>query len=89
MALSGLRFREAPALIECGETALRTDIPSQAPVLPIARSPAGVLLAAEIAKHFTTPAAALHNWIGHDLGRTLGSPRLRWRPAVATCPRIH
>ena len=85
--LEGRSFSEVPALIECGQTALRTDVPSQAPVLPIATTAAGVLLAAEIAKEVVAPEATLHNWVGHDLGRAAGRPRLKWRPALKPCPR--
>src|SRR5205823_4456344 len=34
--LKGRLFRDVPMLTECGETRLRTDVPSQAPVLPLA-----------------------------------------------------
>jgi molybdopterin/thiamine biosynthesis adenylyltransferase len=85
--LEGMAFRDVPALTECGETRLRTDVPSQAPVLPLATTPAGVVLAAEIAKRFVAPEARLRNWIGHDLGRRAERPRVVWRPASASCPR--
>lgn len=85
--LEGVRFAGVPALTECGETNLRTDVPSQAPVLPLATTPAGVILAAEVAKHFVAPEAQLMNWLGHDLGRRPDRPRLVKRPASAKCPR--
>jgi molybdopterin/thiamine biosynthesis adenylyltransferase len=85
--LEGLPFSETPRLTECGATALQIDVPSQAPVLPLATTPVGVLLAAEIAKHHAAPDARLANWLAHDLGRSPARPRARWRPAVATCPR--
>jgi molybdopterin/thiamine biosynthesis adenylyltransferase len=85
--LQGRPFRDVPALTECGETRLRTDVPSQAPVLPLATMPAGVVLAAEIAKRFIAPEAQLRNWLGHDLGRRPERPRVVWRPASASCPR--
>jgi molybdopterin/thiamine biosynthesis adenylyltransferase len=87
--LIGVPFREVPARTECGETRLRTDVPSQAPVLPLATTPAGALLAAEVAKHFTAPDAQLMNWLAHDLGRRPQRPRIVWRPASASCPRSH
>jgi molybdopterin/thiamine biosynthesis adenylyltransferase len=85
--LEGVPFRDAPRLTECGETTLRTDVPSQAPVLPLATTPVGVLLAAEIAKREVAPEAQLNNWLAHDLARSPNRPRLKWRPAHATCPR--
>jgi molybdopterin/thiamine biosynthesis adenylyltransferase len=85
--LEGLPFTETPAIIECGETKLQTDVPSQAPVLPLATTPVGVILAAEVAKHFVTPEAELMNWLAHDLGRRPDRPRLVKRPASAKCPR--
>jgi molybdopterin/thiamine biosynthesis adenylyltransferase len=85
--LEGTPFRDVPALTECGETKLRTDMPSQAPVLPLATTPAGVVLAAEIAKRVVAPEAQLRNWLGHDLGRRPEQPRVAWRPAAANCPR--
>jgi hypothetical protein len=85
--LEGTRFDEVPALTECGETTLRTDVPSQAPVLPLATTPAGVMLAAEVAKHFTAPEAQLANWLGHDLARRPERPRVVFRPASKHCPQ--
>jgi len=85
--LEGVRFGDVPALTECGETTLRTDVPSQAPVLPLATTPAGIMLAAEVAKHFIAPVAQLANWLGHDLGRRPERPRVVWRPASKHCPR--
>jgi molybdopterin/thiamine biosynthesis adenylyltransferase len=85
--LEGRRFGEVPALTECGETTLRTDAPSQAPVLPLATTTAGVMLAAEVAKHFVAPEAQLDNWLGHDLGRRPQRPRVVFRPASKQCPR--
>lgn len=85
--LEDLPFTETPAMIECGETKLQTEVPSQAPVLPLATTPAGVLLAAEVAKHFVAPEAQLMNWLAHDLGRRPDQPHLAKRPASAKCPR--
>ena len=85
--LEGLPFREVPQGTECGETALRTDVPSQAAVLPIATTAAGVMLAAEIAKHHIAPDVQLTNWLAHDLARSPHRPRIAFRPPVSTCPR--
>jgi molybdopterin/thiamine biosynthesis adenylyltransferase len=85
--LEGVPYRNVPQLTECGETALRTDVPSQAPVLPLATTPVGVLLAAEIAKRYVAPEDQLNNWLAHDLARSPDRPRLKWRPAHAACPR--
>jgi molybdopterin/thiamine biosynthesis adenylyltransferase len=85
--LEGMPFREVPALIECGETRLLTDVPSQAPVLPLATTSVGAILAAEIAKRFVAREAQLNNWLGHYLDRAPGRPRVVWRPAVPSCPR--
>ena len=70
--LLGLPFSETPRLLECGSTSLRADIPSQAPVLPLATSAVAVAGAAEIIKHIT----------GHPLSTT-GSPTT----SVARRPR--
>ena len=85
--LEGLPFSDTPRLTECGETPLRTDVPSQAAVLPIATTPVGVILAAEIAKHYAAPDARLGNWLAHDLARSPSGPRTKWRPARLTCNR--
>ena len=85
-ALDGRPFRDIPMLTECGETRLRTDMPGQAPVLPLATTPVGVVLAAEIAKRSVAPDARLANWLGHYLDRAPQRPRVVWRPASASCP---
>jgi molybdopterin/thiamine biosynthesis adenylyltransferase len=85
--LRGLPFGDTPRLTECGSTPTRADVPSQAPVLPIATTPVGVMLAAEIAKHYAAPGAVLANWLAHDLARAPGRPRTKWRPAIGSCPR--
>ena len=86
-ALEGRPFRDIPMLTECGETRLQTDVPSQAPILPLATTPVGVILAAEIAKRSVAPDAQLANWLGHYLDRAPQRPRVVWRPASASCPR--
>jgi molybdopterin/thiamine biosynthesis adenylyltransferase len=89
LELEGKAFRDVALLTECGETRLRTDVPSQAPVLPLATTAAGVILAAEIAKRFMAPEAHLCNWLGHFLDRAPERPRVVWRPASAGCPHHH
>jgi molybdopterin/thiamine biosynthesis adenylyltransferase len=83
----GVPFSEAPGLTECGHTPLRTDVPSAAPVLPIATTAAGVMLAAEVVKESVAPEAALENWWGHDLGAAPRATNLRNRPGRKSCPR--
>ena len=85
--LLGMPFNETPRLTECGETMLRADVPSQAPVLPVATTAVGVFLAAEIAKHHVAPEAGLENWVAHDMARSPEAPRTRWRTARSGCPR--
>lgn len=85
--LEGERFRDVTDRTECGETPLRTTVPSQAPVLPVTTTPVGVLLAAEIAKRSVAPAASLTNWLAHDLARSPSEPWLKWRRAHSGCPR--
>jgi molybdopterin/thiamine biosynthesis adenylyltransferase len=87
--LEGLPFTKTPAMTECGETKLQTHVPSQAPVLPLATTPAGVLLAAEVAKHYVAPDSQLTNWLAHDLRRRPERPSIIDRPASAQCPRPH
>ncbi len=85
--LEGVPFVDVAWRTECGETALRTDVPSQAPVLPLATTPVGVLLAAEVAKRRIAPEAQLNNSLAHDLARSPERPRVKWRPPHHTCPR--
>ncbi len=85
--VEGTAFSKVPALTECGETRLSTQVPSQAPVLPLATTAAGAILAAEIAKRFAAPQAQLHNSIDHHLARNPRAPRVVWRPASKRCPR--
>lgn len=75
-----------PALTECGQTRLSTQAPSQAPVLPMATTTAGVILAAEIAKHHVAPQAQLNNALDHHLARNPRAPRVVWRPASQRFP---
>ena len=75
-SLEGVPFDDTPRMTECGATPTRTDVPSRAPVLPVATTPVGVLLAAEIAKHYAARDAALTNWLAHDLARSPNVPRI-------------
>jgi molybdopterin/thiamine biosynthesis adenylyltransferase len=84
--LVGLPFDKVPSLTECGQTKLRTDVPSQAPTLPLTTTPAGTILAAEIVKHFVAPDAQLSNWLGHHLRRAPGSPTIKLRAPRVGCP---
>lgn len=86
--LVGKRFRDVPRLTECGETLLSTDIPSQAPVLPLATTAAGVVVAAEIAKMHAFPEAGLSNWLAHDLSNP-GRVWAKFRPFDPGCRREH
>lgn len=86
--LDGKRWNEVTEIIECGETRLRADVPSQAPVLPLATTAAGVVLAAEVAKREIAPERQLQNWLAHDLGRTPKPGMLsRFRQRREDCPR--
>jgi hypothetical protein len=86
--LVGKRFRDVPRLTECGETLLRTGVPSQAPVWPLATTAAGVVLAAEIAKMHVSPESGLSNWLAHDLSNP-GRVWTKFRPSDPRCPREH
>jgi molybdopterin/thiamine biosynthesis adenylyltransferase len=86
--LVGHGFRAVPELTECGETPLRTDVPSQAPVLPMATTAVGTVLAAEIAKGRWAPEYRLDNWLAHDLARAPGRVRVVKRTPLRTC-RLH
>lgn len=86
--LVGKRFRDVPRLTECGETLLRTDVPSQAPVLPLATTAAGVIVAAEVAKMQAVPEAGLSNWLAHDLSNP-GRVWAKFRPFDPRCRREH
>ena len=85
--LLGVPFSDTPRLLECGVTPMSTQVPSQAPVLPIATTPVGVVIAAELAKSFAAPDSVLSNWLAHDLQRAPGMPRVKWRPLSASCSR--
>jgi hypothetical protein len=83
--LLGVPFSETPRLLECGSTSLRADVPSQAPVLPLATSAAAVVGAAEVIKH-VAGMRALDNWLAHDLRRKPAGPWSKHRGPVGGCP---
>jgi len=84
--LLGVPFSETPRLLECGSTSLRADIPSQAPVLPLAISAVAVVGAAEVVKQFAA-MPPLDNWLAHDLRRKPAGPWSKYRGPVEGCPR--
>lgn len=83
--LIGVPFGETPPVLECGSTSLRVDIPSQAPVLPLATSAVAVIGAAEIVKH-VSGMPTLDNWLAHDLRRNPTGPWSRHREPIKNCP---
>jgi len=83
--LLGVPFSETPRLLECGSTSLRADVPSQAPVLPLATSAVAVIAAAEVIKH-VTGMPALDNWLAHDLRRKPTGPWSKHRGPIEGCP---
>jgi molybdopterin/thiamine biosynthesis adenylyltransferase len=84
--LLGVPFSETPRLLECGTTSLRADVPSQAPVLPLATSAAAAVVgAAEVIKH-VTGMPRLDNWLAHDLRRRAAGPWSKHRGPVGGCP---
>jgi ThiF family len=83
--LLGVPFSETPRLLECGSTSLRADVPSQAPVLPLATSAVAVVGAAEIIKQ-VTGMPGLDNWLAHDLRRKPAGPWTKHRGPLGRCP---
>jgi hypothetical protein len=83
--LLGMPFKNTPALLECGSTALRADVPSQAAILPLATTAVAIIGAAEAIKT-AADLPALDNWLAHDLRRNPTGPWCRHRGPVATCP---
>ena len=86
--LVGVLFSETPRLLECGSTSLRADVPSQAPVLPLATSAVAVVGAAEIIKQ-ATGLPPLDNWLAHDLRRNPSGPWSKHRGPLQGCPHDH
>lgn len=83
--LLGIRFDEVPALTECGQTALALSVPSQAPVLPMSTTAAGIVLAAEVVKDMSSIGTPMHNYLVHDLRFR---PRLdahKFKPRLPQC----
>lgn len=83
--LLGVRFSQTPALLECGSTALRADVPSQAPILPLATTAVAVVGAAEVIKQ-AVGLPTLDNWLAHDLRRNPAGPWRKHREPIAGCP---
>lgn len=83
--LLGRPFRETPQLLECGSTSLRADVPSQAPVLPLATSAVSVVAASEIIKQ-VSGGGRLDNWLAHDLRRNPAGPWTKHRGPIGSCP---
>lgn len=63
--LLGMQFMDTPTLLECGSTSLRADVPSQAPILPLATTAVAVVAASEVIKS-SVGLAPLDNWLAHD-----------------------
>jgi hypothetical protein len=86
LSLEGLPFDQLPALTECGETPLLLAIPSQAPVLPIATTAAGIVLAAEVVKELNDLREPLHNYLTHDLRFRPKPEGYRFKARTPNCP---
>lgn len=85
LSLEGVPFDEVPALTECGETPLSLTVPSQAPILPMATTAAGVVLAAEIVKAITGRGQPLQNYFDHDLRFVPRADRHRFKRRLESC----
>lgn len=83
--LLGMPFSETPRLLECGSTTLRADVPSQAPVLPLATTAVAVIGAAELIKN-AAGLPPLDNWLAHDLRRSPARPWVKRRGPLGGCP---
>lgn len=83
--LQGMQFMDTPTLLECGSISLRADVPSQAPILPLATTAIAVVAAAEVIKS-SVGLVPLDNWLAHDLRRNPTGPWLRHGGPVAGCP---
>lgn len=84
-SLVGVPFDEAPTLTECGETPLLLDFPSQAPVLPMATTAAGIVIAAEVVKELNGLGSQLKNYITQDLRFRPKATGHRFKPRVRGC----
>ncbi len=85
LSLEGLRFDEVPPLTECGQTPLTLAVPSQAPVLPLATTAAGIVLAAEVIKDLNGLGQQLRNYLTHDLRFQLRENSQRFKPRIPNC----
>jgi hypothetical protein len=85
LELDGVPFDEIPARTECGETPLSLAVPGQAPVLPIATTAAGVVLAAEVVKQIAGVGQPLSNYFAHDLRFRPRADRHRFKPRLTGC----
>jgi hypothetical protein len=83
--LLGKPFHEVPSLTECGETPLSLAVPSQAPVLPLVTTAAGIVIAAEVVKEVTGLGTPLHNVFDHDLRFAPRTQRHVFRPRRPDC----
>ncbi|MDF1597275.1 MAG: ThiF family adenylyltransferase [Acidimicrobiia bacterium] len=83
--LLGILFTNTPALLECGSTSLRADVPSQAPILPLATTAVAIVGAAEVIKH-VIGLPPLDNWLAHDLRRNPTGPWSTYRAPIQDCP---
>lgn len=83
--LLAIPFTNTPALLECGSTSLTADVPSQAPILPLATTAVAIVGAAEIIKH-VSGLPPLDNWLAHDLRRNPTGPWSTHRGPIQDCP---
>ena len=83
--LEGVPFDQVPSRTECGETPLSIAVPSQAPVLPMATTAAGIMLAAEVVKDVTGVGRPLGNFFDHDLRFRPRADRHRFKRRLADC----
>lgn len=86
-ALVGMPFRDVPTCTECGETPLSLRVPSQAPVLPMATTAAGIVAAAEVVKEVLGMGPRLNNFLVHDLRHAPRRPLASFKPTVPGCAR--
>ena len=84
--LEGTAWNDAPPLVECGDTRLSAVVPDQVGTLPVATTAAGVVLGAEVAKHFTGLGHPLNNTLEHLIDRGPTSRSQRSRPPRPGCP---
>jgi hypothetical protein len=83
--LLGVPFDEVPALTECGKTPLSLVVPSQAPVLPLATTAAGIVVAAEVIKEAIGVGVELCNYFEHDLRFRPRTDRHRFKRRRLEC----